>query len=111
MPLTRSFRDTVAARAKHDVAFRAALIEGAIQAFLDGEVDEARALLRDCINATIGFDGLSAVTHKPVKSLMHMVGPSGNPTAQNLAAVFRAIQTNAGIRARVEVADAESCLA
>lgn len=104
MALTRSFRDTVVTRAQHDVEFRAALIEEAIQAFLDGDLEDARSILRDCINATIGFHRLSEVTHTPVKSLMRMVGPRGNPSAGNLAAVLRAVQQDAGVRALVEVA-------
>ncbi len=103
MPLTRSFRETVVERAQNDVEFRAALIEEAIQAFLDGEMDEARTLLRDCINATIGFARLSDATHTPVKSLMRMVGPRGNPTASHFGAVLRAVQNEAGVHARVEV--------
>ena len=103
MALTRSFRDTVAARAKHDVAFRAALFEEAVQAFIDGHMDDARSLLRDCINATIGFERLSAVTHKTSKSLMRMVGPSGNPRLDSLAAIFRAIQSEGMVQAHVTV--------
>lgn len=103
MALTRSFRDTVALRAKHDVEFRAALIEEAVQALIDGEVVEARTLLRDCINATIGFTALSQATHRPVKSLMRMVGPNGNPSVVNLFTVLRAVQDSAGVRVRVEV--------
>lgn len=103
MALTRSFRETVVERAQNDVEFRAALIEEAIQAFVDGDMDEARTLLRDCINATIGFAGLSAATGTPVKSLMRMVGPRGNPTAGHFSAVLRAVQHGAGVHARVEV--------
>lgn len=103
MALTRSFRETVVERAQNDVEFRAALIEEAIQAFLDGDMDEARTLLRDCINATIGFAALSEATHTPIKSLMRMVGPRGNPTADHFAAVLRAVQHGAGVHARVEV--------
>ena len=67
MALTRSFRETVALRAAHDGAFRAALLEEALQATLDGELDEAKSLLRDYINATVGFDTLSDATRLPVK--------------------------------------------
>lgn len=103
MALTRSFRETVVERAQNEPEFRAALIEEAIQAFLDGDMDEGRVLLRDCINATIGFARLSETTHTPVKSLMRMVGPRGNPTAGHLVAVLRAVQAGAGVHARVEV--------
>ena len=36
MPLTRRFRETVAKRARSDAAFRAALVEEAVQNILDG---------------------------------------------------------------------------
>lgn len=44
---------------------------------------DARAL-RTYINATIGFDRLSEVLDRPPNSLMRMVGPRGNSTAENL---------------------------
>ena len=56
MPLTRDFRDTVQARAARDPAFREAVFQAAMQALLQGDVDEGRAALRGCINATIGFE-------------------------------------------------------
>jgi DNA-binding phage protein len=83
MALTRDFRETVVARAKRDPAFKTALLQEALQAFLDGEVAPGLILLRDCINATVGFGALSKETHIPEKSLMRMVGPHGNPTANN----------------------------
>ena len=39
-------------------------------------------MLRDCINATIGFEELGVLTNKPPKSLMRMFRPSGNPRHQ-----------------------------
>ncbi len=56
MPLTRSFRETVQARARRDIKFRQALLAEAMQALLDGNLEEGRAALRSCINATIGFE-------------------------------------------------------
>lgn len=103
MPLTRDFHETVVERARVDSEFRAGLVEDAIQQFLDGEIAVARILLRDCINATIGFAGLSAATGTPIKSLMRMVGPKGNPTAVHFAAILRAVQQGAGVHARVEM--------
>lgn len=41
MPLTRSFRETVADRAKASPGFRAALVEEAMQALADGDVRHA----------------------------------------------------------------------
>ncbi len=42
MPLTRSFRETVAERAKASPGFRAALIEEIMQALADGDMETAR---------------------------------------------------------------------
>jgi DNA-binding phage protein len=92
MALTRDFRETVVARAQRDTAFKTALLQEALQAFLDGEVAPGLILLRDCINATVGFGALSKETHIPEKSLMRMVGPRGNPTASNLFAIVAALQ-------------------
>jgi len=79
MPLTRSFRETVAKRARTDAAFRAALVEEAVQNILDGDVETALGQLRDVVNATMGFDALAAATGVPKTSLMRMLGRNGNP--------------------------------
>ena len=92
MTLTRDFHETVVARAKRDPAFKPALLMEALQAFLDGEVAPGLIMLRDCINATVGFSALAKQTQIPEKSLMRMVGPRGNPTASNLFAIMAALQ-------------------
>jgi DNA-binding phage protein len=101
MPLTRSFNETVRARATRDPAFRAALFSEAVQALLADDVETAKAALRAYINATIGFEKLAAVTGTPVKSLMRMFGPSGNPTAANLVSVIGALQKKTGVHLEV----------
>ena len=92
MALTRSFKETVQARAKKDRAFRAALLSEGVEAFLQGDVDAGKALIRDYINATIGFESLADRSGIPAKSLMRMFGPSGNPQAANLFAVIACLQ-------------------
>jgi DNA-binding phage protein len=109
MALTRSFRDTVAARARHDVEFRVALFEEALQAVFDGQMDDAKILLRDCINATVGFEVLAETSGVPVKSLMRMVGPRGNPTLKNFVGMVQAIQIQTGIKAQARVVDPNAC--
>ena len=107
MPLTRSFRETVQARARRDVKFRQCLLAEAMQALLDGNLDDGRAALRSCINATIGFEKLGTALGRSPKSLMRMFGPSGNPTAENLLGVVGLLQEAAGVRLQVRaVADA-----
>jgi hypothetical protein len=61
-----------------------------------GDVATAKTILRDYINATVGFTELSEETHIPSKSLMRMLGPSGNPRAGNLLQIVRFLQQREG---------------
>ena len=60
MPLTRSFRDTVADRARCSPGFVVALVEEARQALADGDAETARTLLRDVEGATLPHPGRPA---------------------------------------------------
>jgi DNA-binding phage protein len=104
MPLTRDFKETIKARADVDVDFRAALLSEAIEALLEGDVSTGKAVLRDYINATIGFDELADDTGKSPKSLMRMLGEKGNPTAVNLFAVISHLQKVTGVHLAVQPA-------
>ena len=84
MALTRDFKEVIQARTDRDPAFREELLKEGIECLLSGDVDTGKAVLRDYINATIGFDELAILTAKSPKSLMRMFGPSGNPQARNL---------------------------
>lgn len=101
MPLTRSFKETVRARAQRDAAFREALLTEGVEALLAGDLDTGKAVLRDYINATIGFDKLGRATGTPSKSLMRMFGPRGNPNARNLFSVIGTLQRTSGVNLRV----------
>lgn len=101
MALTRSFKDTVKARAARDPAFRDALLTEAVEQFLAGELDTGKAVLRDYINATIGFEQLAQDTGSSSKSLMRMLSPAGNPTASNLFAVLQSVQKASGVHLAV----------
>jgi len=97
MALTRSFKDTVQARVQRDPAFRDALLAEGVDALLSGDVDTGKAVLRDFINATVGFDNLASATGTPSKSLMRMFSPSGNPNARNLFGVLGELQKQSGV--------------
>lgn len=101
MALTRSFKETVQARARRDPAFRDALLSEGVEALLSGEVDAGKAILRDYINATVGFGRLAEATGTESKSLMRMLGPKGNPTAKNLLSIIGHLQRTSGISLRV----------
>jgi DNA-binding phage protein len=98
MALTRHFRQTVQARVKSDPAFRAGLLGEAIESLLCGEVALGKELLRDYINATVGFPKLAMHTKIHVKTLHQMLGPSGNPTARKLFEIVAYLQDAEGVR-------------
>lgn len=93
MTLTRDFKQTVVERVVRDPDFAKALLDEAATLFLSGEPDAARLILRDLVNATVGFENLAELTQKPSKSLHRMLSPRGNPSMDNLAAIFGAIRT------------------
>ena len=64
MPLTRDFKETVQARAERDPAFREGLLKEGVECLLAGDVETGKIVLRDYINATIGFEELGSLTNK-----------------------------------------------
>jgi DNA-binding phage protein len=101
MAVTRDFRETVQARVKHDTGFRRGLLRDAVESLLAGEVALEKELLRDCINATVGFPKMAKDTRLHVKSLHQMFGPKGNPTASNLFEIVAYLQRREGVRLQV----------
>ncbi len=104
MALTRDFKETIQARAARDPRFRRGLLREGIQCLLSGEVDTGKTVLRDYINATVGFEELGALTHKLPKSLMRMFGPKGNPQARNLFEIIGYLQEREGVSLEVRPA-------
>ena len=101
MALTRDFKETIKIRIEHDPAFREELLKKGIECLLIGDMDTGKAILRDYINATIGFDALGTVTAKSPKSLMRMFGPKGNPQARNIFEIIAHLQKKEGIQFKV----------
>ena len=106
MTLTRDFKQTVVERVERDPAFAKALLDEAATLFLSGEPDAARLILRDLVNATVGFESLAELTHKPSKSLHRMLSQKGNPSMDNLAAIFAEVGSGLNVRYSVRVVDA-----
>ena len=101
MVLTREFRTTLLERAQRDVEFRQAMLKEGIDTMLAGDVATGKAILRDYINAAVGFGQLAEATHIPAKSLMRMFGPKGNPRADNLFQIIHHLQALEGIHLEV----------
>jgi DNA-binding phage protein len=103
MALTRDFKDTVVTRVQNDPAFAQAMLDEAVTLFFNGEPDTAKLILRDLVNATVGFESLAQDIHKPAKSLHRMLSKSGNPTMSNISAIFAAIKHALKVEIRTTV--------
>ena len=98
MAITRNFKETVQARALHDAKFREGMLRESIECMLAGDLPTGKALLRDYINAIIGFKKLAKLTKRDPKSLMRMLSPTGNPNASNLFDVIYALEKKENIQ-------------
>ena len=103
MVLTRDFKETIRERVERDPAFREALLTEGIECLLAGDMDTGKAVLRDYINATIGFQELGWLTDKSPKSLMRMFGSGGNPQARNVFEIIGHLQKREGLQLKVQV--------
>jgi DNA-binding phage protein len=103
MALTRDFKETIRARVARDPKFRKELLREGIEAMLTGDIATAKTILRDYINATVCFTELAEATRIPSKSLMRMLGPTGNPRAGNLFDVVSFLQQREGVRFHLKV--------
>ena len=101
MALTKKFKDTIQARALRDPEFKMGLLKESVECLLSGDMATGKILLRDYINATIGFEELACLTKKSSKSLMRMFGPEGNPRANNLFNIIKTLQEKEGIHLEV----------
>ena len=100
MTLTREFKETIQARIERDPVFREELLTERVECLLSGEVETGKAVLRDYINATIGFPELGALISKSPNSLIRMFGPHGNPQSKNLFEILRCPQELEGLHLR-----------
>lgn len=101
MALTREFKETVTARVRQDPRFLEALFTEAINAYLAGETAAGKSILRDLVNATVGFEELATMLKKPSKSLHRMLAPRGNPSTENFFGIVNALQKKAHVKLRV----------
>ncbi len=101
MTVTKSFKELVQRRVASDAAFAENLLREAIDTMLTGDVQTGKAVLRDYIKATVGFEKLGEATDTPPKSLIRMFSARGNPQARNLFGVIGYLQKQAGIELHV----------
>jgi DNA-binding phage protein len=97
MALTHDFKETIRARAQRDPKFRQALLREAVESILNGDLATGKSVLRDYVNATVGFLDLEKRTQIPAKSLMRMLSPKGTPSVANFSSILTALQKTEGV--------------
>jgi DNA-binding phage protein len=103
MALTRDFRDTIRDRAQREPEFRRGLLREGLELICNGDFATGRAILRNYINATVGFQELARSTKISSPSLQRMFGPHGNPRAENLFGVIVHLQRQEGVNIELSV--------
>ena len=90
MPLTHDFKETIRARAQRDRAFRQAVLRESVECILNGDLESGKSVLRDYVNATVGFQNLEKRTR--------MLGPKGSPSVANFISILTALQKSEGVQ-------------
>jgi len=103
VPLTHDFKETIRRPAERDPDFRRALLREAVESIINADLSTGKAVLRDYVNATVGFHELERRTEIPAKSLMRMLGPKGSPSAVNLTRILTALQESEGVHFELTV--------
>ena len=106
--LSRPYRELVLERAGQEPEYRCGLAAEGVQCLLNGEIEVGRNLLRDCIEADLGFKGLAALTGQPVENLKVMFGRGGNPRLQDFFEAIGHIGRREGIELAVNPVRPES---
>jgi hypothetical protein len=94
MPLTHDLKEAGAARR----GLPPSSCAKPSNASFNGDLETGKTVLRDYVNATVGFQDLARRTRIPAKSLMRMLGPKGSPSAANLTSILTALQKTEGVR-------------
>ena len=61
--------------------------------------------MRDLVNAALGFEHLAKLTGTPSKSLHRMLSPKGNPSMDNLAAIFGVLRKRLKVGIKAQTVD------
>jgi hypothetical protein len=83
---TNSFKQLVQEHVATDRTFAQALLRDGVETLLSGDVDTGKAILRDYIKATVGFEKLGEATGTQPKSLSACLGHGGTHRQETFSA-------------------------
>ena len=100
--LTRDFKETVRTQRERVPAIREIRLEEGAECLLAGDVEAGKAILRDHVDAAVGFQEVAGQTNKSSKSLMRMPGPHANPQVRNLLQIIGSLQKRESVQLKVQ---------
>jgi len=103
---TKDYKETIQNRINQDPDFAQHLLDEAISLILNDEPETARLVLRDIVNATIGFEKLSEKTQKNSKSLHRMLTANGNPSMNNLTHIINVVKQSLNVNYEIHAVPA-----
>ena len=103
---TKDYKKTIQDRINQDSDFAQHLLDEAISLILNDEPETARLVLRDLVNATIGFEKLSEKTQKNSKSLHRMLTAKGNPSMNNLTHIINVVKESLNVNYEIHAVPA-----
>jgi len=103
---TKDYKKIIQNRINQDPDFAQHLLDEAISLILNDEPETARLVLRDLVNATIGFEKLSEKTQKNSKSLHRMLSLNGNPSMNNLTHIINVVKQSLNVNYEIHTVPA-----
>ncbi|MCB9957161.1 MAG: hypothetical protein H6843_00955 [Rhodospirillaceae bacterium] len=85
-----------------------ALLAESLQAFLDGDVERGKALLREHVCAGIGFRELARLSGQHQNTLTRALGRGGNPRIDVFFGLIRLLADTQGLSPIVDVPDPQA---
>lgn len=107
MALTVDHEETVRVRARRDPEYRECLLKEGVRCLLSGEVDVAKIVLNDYVEAIVGFEQLGAMTGKPPENLKQLLSLESDPGAGDLMEVIACVLRHEGLALQVTTVRAE----
>lgn len=93
----KNAKDLIVEELREDADLRKTHLKDAIACLIMGESRTGRLMLRNIVNATIGFEYLQGEVGMPAKSIMRMLSAAGNPNSDNLFKIINFLIKHEGL--------------
>ena len=101
MALIRDVKETFTKAAENDPAYRVALLGEAATCLLNGEPKVAKGLLRDYVEATVGFEKTAKLLEIKPESVARMFSNSGSMSSGNMLKLIASFHKREGVEPQV----------